>query len=88
MFGSLPRLAARVISKSEVVGQNASRVFPAPLVSKEPRMSTLDLLLQQKAEAGADYPANIRLEPPLVKTALARVPADIRTELKDYLRER
>lgn len=87
MRGSLPRLVARVISKSEITGQNA-RVFPAPLSSKEPRITTLDLLLQQKAEAGADFPANIRLEPPLVKTTLARVPADIRTELKDYLRER
>ena len=88
MFGSLPRLAARVISKTEVVGQNASRVYPAPLTSKEPRVSTLKLLLQQKAEAGVEYPTNIRLEPPLVKTTLARVPADIRTELTDYLRER
>lgn len=88
MLGTLPRLVARVISKSELAGQNASRVFPAPLTSKEPRVTTLDLLLQQKAEAGADYPANIRLEPPLVKTTLARVPADIRTGLKDYLRER
>lgn len=88
MRGSLPRLVARVISKSEVTGQNASRVFPAPLASKEPTVTTLDLLLQQKAEAGADYPKNIRLEPPLVKTTLARVPADIRAELKDYLRER
>ena len=88
MRGSLPRLVARVISKSEVTGQNASRVFPAPLASKEPTVTTLDLLLQQKAEAGADYPTNIRLEPPLVKTTLARVPADIRAELKDYLRER
>lgn len=88
MLGSLPRLAARVIPKGEVVGQNASRVFPAPSVSKGSRVSTLDLLLRQKAEAGADYPANIRLEPPLVKTTLARVPAEIRAELKDYLKER
>ena len=88
MRGSLPRLVARVISKNEVTGQNANRVFPAPLTSKGPRVTTLDLLLQQRAEAGADYPTNIRLEPPLVKTTLARVPADIRTELKDYLRER
>jgi hypothetical protein len=88
MRGSLPRLVARVISKSEIAGQSASRVFPAPLASKQPRVSTLDLLLQQKAVAGTDYPANLRLEPPLVKTTLARVPADIRTELKDYLKER
>lgn len=88
MLGTLPRLAVRVVSKSEVAGQNASRVFPAPLTSNGPRVTTLDLLLRQKAEAGADYPANIRLEPPLVKTTLARVPADIRTELKGYLRER
>lgn len=88
MRGSLPRLAARVISKSEAASQNASRVFPAPLTSKEPRVTTLNLLLQQKSEAGGDYPANIRLEPPLVKTTLARVPADIRTELTEYLRER
>ena len=88
MRGPLQRLVARVISKSEVAGQNANRVFPAPLTSKEPRVTTLDLLRQQKAEAGADYPANIRLEPPLIKTTLARVPADIRRELKVYLRER
>jgi len=88
MRGSLQRLAARVISKSEVTGQSANRVFPAPLTSKEPRVTTLDLLLQQKAKAGTDYPVNVRLEPPLVKATLARVPADIRTELKDCLRER
>jgi len=87
MRGSLPRLVARVISKSEIAGQNV-RVFPAPVTPKEPRVTTLNLLLQQKVEAGAEYPANIRLEPPLVKTTLARVPADIRTELKDHLRER
>lgn len=88
MRGSLPRLVGRVISKSEVVGQSANKVYPAPLTSKEPRATTLDLLLQQKAEAGADYPTNIRLEPSLVKTTLARVPADIRAQLKGYLRER
>ncbi|KAF9792471.1 hypothetical protein BJ322DRAFT_1029431 [Thelephora terrestris] len=88
MRASLPRLVARVIAKSEVASQNASKVYPAPLASKGPRVTTYNLLLQQKAEAGADYPANIRLEPPLVKTTLARVPADIRAELKDYLRER
>ena len=88
MRGPLPRLVARVISKSEVAGQSANKVFPAPSTFKEARVTTLDLLLQQKAEAGADYPANIRLEPPLIKTTLARVPADVRTELKGYLRER
>ena len=51
-------------------------------------MTTFDLLLQQQAKAGADYPTNIRLEPPPVKSTLARVPADVRTELKDYLKER
>jgi hypothetical protein len=85
MRGSLPRLVGRVVFKSEVTG---SKVYPAPLTSREPRVTTLDLLLQQKAEAGANYPANIRLEPPLVKTTLARVPADIRVQLKEYLRER
>ena len=88
MRGSLPRLVARVISKSEVASQNVGRVYPAPSTSKEAGATTFDLLLRQKAEAGADYPTNIRLEPPLVKTTLARVPADIRAELKDYLRER
>lgn len=85
---SLPRFVARVIAKSEAVSQNATKVYPAPFTSKEPRVTTFNLLLQQKAEAGADYPANIRLEPPLVKTTLARVPADIRADLKGYLRER
>lgn len=88
MRGSLPRLVARVISQSEVAGQHANRIFPAPLTPKEPKVTTFDLLLRQRTEAGPDYPANIRLEPPLVKTTLARVPADIRTELKDYLKER
>lgn len=88
MRGSLPRLVGRVIFKSEVAGQNANKVYPAPFASKEPKATALDLLLQQKADAGADYPANIRLEPPLVKTTLARVPADIRAQLKDHLRER
>lgn len=81
-------MVGRVIFKSEVAGQNANKVYPAPLTSKEPRVTTLDLLLRQKAEAGADYPANIRLEPPLVKTTLARVPEDIRAQLKNYLTER
>lgn len=88
MRGSLPRLVGRVVFKSEIASQGASKVYPAPLTSKEPRVTTLDLLLRQKAEAGANYPTNIRLEPPLVKTTLARVPADIRAQLKEYLRER
>lgn len=89
MRGSLPRLVARIIPKSELVGQNASlRVYPAPSTSKEPKVTTLDLLIQQKTDAGANYPQNIRLEPPLVKTTLARVPADVRAELRDYLKER
>lgn len=88
MRGSLPRLVGRVISASEVFGQSANKVYPAPQTSGKPRITTLDLLLQQKAEAGADYPQNIRLEPPLVKTTLARVPDDVREQLKEYLKER
>lgn len=89
MRGSLPRLVGRVIFKNEVTGQSlANKVYPAPLASKEPGATTLDLLRQQRAEADVDYPTNIRLEPPLVKTTLARVPADIRAQLRDHLRER
>lgn len=87
MRGSLPRLVARVIPKSQLSGQNV-KVYPAPSASTEPKVTTFDLLLQQQAKAGADYPTNIRLEPPPVKSTLARVPADVRTELKDYLKER
>jgi hypothetical protein len=88
MRGSLPRLVGRVISKSEIAGQSAKKVYPAPLTAKQPTVTTLELLLKQRAEAGADYPANIRLEPSLIKTTLARVPPDIRAQLMNHLKER
>jgi hypothetical protein len=88
MLASLPRLAARVIPRNELVNQNFSKLFPEPLRATQTKVTTLDLLLKQKAEAGSSYPPNIRIEPPLEKQKLAKVPADIRRELKEYLKER
>jgi len=89
MLPSLPRLAARIIPRSELVNQNIGKLFPEPMrASLQVKATTLDLLLEQKVEAGPSYPSNIRIEPPLKKPKLAKVPADIRDELKEYLRER
>jgi len=87
MLPSLPRLIARVIPRNELV--NASvKLFPEPAQAIKTRVTTLDRLLEQKAEAGANYPPNIRIEPPLRNRMLAKVPKDIRAELKECLKER
>jgi len=88
MLPSLPRLIARVIPRNELVKQNIGRLFPAPTRAPQAKVTTLDLLLKQKAQAGSTYPPNIRIEPRLEKPKLAKVPADIRDELKEYLKER
>jgi len=79
---------ARVIPRSELVNQNLAKLFPEPQRATQTRVTTLDLLLKQKVEAGSGYPSNIRIEPPLEKHKLAKVPADIRKELKACLKER
>jgi hypothetical protein len=88
MFPSLPRLLPRVIRRKELVNDTFGKVFPEPMRATQIKITTLDHLLRHKAEAGANYPPNIRIEPVLVKQKLARVPKDTRAELKEYLKER
>jgi len=88
MFASLPRLAARVIPRSELVNQKLSKLFPEPTRVTETKVTTIDLLLKQKSEVGAAYPSNIRMEPQLEKRKLASISPEIRQELKEYLKER
>jgi hypothetical protein len=87
MLRTLPRLAPRVIPRSELVHEHVIKVYPEPQVKQTP-VSTLDLLLKKKAELGPDYPLNIRLEPPLPRHQLTRVSDDILKELKEYIKER
>jgi len=88
MFSSLPRMAARVIPRSELANSTVGKLFPEPLPAVKTKVTTYDLLLKKKAEAGANYPSNIRIEPPLQKTKLASLTPEIREELKEYLKER
>jgi len=88
MFPSLARLLPRVIPRKELINDNITKLFPEPTQSTQTKLTTLDYLLTQKAEAGANYPPNIRIEPVLAKEKLARVPKNTRDQLKEYLKER
>jgi hypothetical protein len=44
--------------------------------------------MQRKADAGTDWPANLRIEPVVKKEAFKRVNADVRKRLKCLLKER
>lgn len=61
---------------------------PPPQIQELQQPTLLDLLHKQRIKAGADWPANIRVEPVIKKAAFKPVHADVRTQLKKLLKER
>ncbi|KAI4519188.1 hypothetical protein K525DRAFT_258731 [Schizophyllum commune Loenen D] len=77
-----------VIKKS--VLENGVRVIPRiqPLTRATREPTVLELLQERRKAAGAQWPANIRLEPAVPKTALVDVERHARRKLKLLTRER
>jgi hypothetical protein len=61
---------------------------PAPQTQELKKPTLIHLLMQRKADAGTDWPANLRIEPVVKKEAFKRVNADVRKRLKCLLKER
>ncbi|THH10991.1 hypothetical protein EW146_g8194 [Bondarzewia mesenterica] len=92
MRPSLPRLL-RIVPRSAVIGPEAASQPRAKIfeeIRKENRTTPtlLEVLQQRKAEAGANYPLNIRIEPPISKQTFAGLSSEIRASLEAALRER
>ncbi|KAI0340502.1 hypothetical protein BDW22DRAFT_1359881 [Trametopsis cervina] len=88
MRASVPRLV-RVIPRNRVAAQAPfAAPIPEPVRSDIKSVSLIEALLKRKAEQGASYPPNIRIEPVIHKKALKNVPADVRKELLEITRER
>ncbi|EKM55639.1 uncharacterized protein PHACADRAFT_256404 [Phanerochaete carnosa HHB-10118-sp] len=90
MRATIPRLI-RVVPRSKLATEYASASLVRPLPEPAPSVKQpilIEVLLKRKAEMGAKYPSNIRIEPVLTKKAYEGVPADTREELKELLKER
>ncbi|KZT74194.1 hypothetical protein DAEQUDRAFT_293719 [Daedalea quercina L-15889] len=89
MRPSIPRLV-RVISKSDLVQQGIplKRTKPEPLRSDIKQPTLIEVLMKRKADAGENYPTNIRIEPELKMAHYRRVPKEIGMELKEMAREK
>lgn len=61
---------------------------PPPQTQELQQPTVLDLLQKQREKAGADWPANIQIEPVAKKEAFKPVQAEVRTQLKRLLKER
>ncbi|KAF9452847.1 hypothetical protein P691DRAFT_149678 [Macrolepiota fuliginosa MF-IS2] len=61
---------------------------PPPQIQEIQQPTVLDLLRKQRETAGAEWPANIRIEPVVKKEAFKPVQAEVRTQLKKLLKER
>lgn len=88
MRPSLPRLV-RVIPRGQLKSEQL-RTVPIPqLVRSDVKRPTLiELLQKRRAEAGNDYPPNIRIEPALTKKSFSGVKKEHIIELKALLKER
>ncbi|KAH9854068.1 hypothetical protein C2E23DRAFT_819430 [Lenzites betulinus] len=84
MHPTLARLV-RILPRTQV--DPALRPLPAPVRSDLPSLSLIEVLQKRREEAGADYPANIRIESLEAKTALRGLPRDARKKLAHMLRE-
>lgn len=80
----------RIIRRQNLPQEAKDKVIPAPVPQTEElkRPSLIDILAEQKAEAGSSWPANIRLEPVVKKDAFKPVQADVRVRMKKLLKER
>jgi hypothetical protein len=80
---------ARILRRS-AVQVDESQIIPAlrPQTLELARPSLIDVLQKQKAEAGSEWPENLRIEPVVKKEMLKDVHKDIRPRLKKLLQER
>jgi len=76
----------RILPRSQVPPR--ARIIAEPIVPETQKTTFMDFLMKRKEEAGASYPANIRLEPPLSKRVFKHVGKDTREELQALLKER
>lgn len=77
----IPR-AKLSVGDSKIVGR------PTPQTEDRLRPITIDLLLKQKAAAGENWPANLRIEPQLKKEVFKNVQPELRTVMKKLTKER
>ncbi|KAF8919485.1 hypothetical protein CPB85DRAFT_1276853 [Mucidula mucida] len=75
----LPRSA--VSSEQKVVTSLASR----PPRTKP--LTLIDIMLEKQTLAGNDWPANLRIEPTIPKTAFKHMTPKVRSKLREALRE-
>ncbi|GJE86965.1 hypothetical protein PsYK624_030480 [Phanerochaete sordida] len=90
MRATIPRLV-RVVQRSKLAAEYPTATVVRSLPEQAPSVkqpTLIDVLLKRKADMGAEYPSNIRIEPVLTKEAFEGVPADTRDELKELLKER
>jgi hypothetical protein len=111
MRPSFPRLI-RIIPKANITPTVDSaessfkrkpqpHIIPQPLTPREEastRVSTLEILLQRKADGlakeeggvlakGAGWPVNLRVERPITKKMLSHVDEEVREDLKGIMKE-
>ncbi|EKM82851.1 hypothetical protein AGABI1DRAFT_111417 [Agaricus bisporus var. burnettii JB137-S8] len=79
----------RIIPR-KALDPSSAKILDAPpsQIQELHQPTVLDLLKQQREEAGPEWPANIRLEPVVKKEAFKRVRPELRTRLKKLLKER
>ncbi|KAJ3481556.1 hypothetical protein NLI96_g7584 [Meripilus lineatus] len=92
MRPTIPRLL-RIIPRSQLKTESPStkpiRPLPPPPTRSDVKRPTLIQVLQQRQkEAGDNFPPNLRIEAELTKRSFKGVPAEIREELKEVVRER
>jgi hypothetical protein len=82
-----PIRLVRVLQRSAVPANVNVVAEPAPTLPVSARKTLMEHLLERRAAAGSTWPSNIRLEQPIARTAYKKLDADVRRELKDFLRE-
>lgn len=81
---SIPRLA-RLVPKATIPRQQIVEPLPKEVLAQP---SLIETLMARRAEAGANYPANIRIEPPKDKRAFQHLRPARRDGFLKLLRER
>lgn len=83
LYQIIPRSALRVEPKK-------IKILPVltPQVKETKTHTLIDVLMERQIKAGPTWPANIRIEPVVKKEAFKLVQSDVRTRLKNLLKER
>ncbi|KAG2076016.1 hypothetical protein BDR04DRAFT_1090838 [Suillus decipiens] len=87
-MSAIPR-TLRVVPKTSL--KAGSKVLPPPLTNRNERAfkePLLRIMARRKQEAGDIWPPNLRIEPHVTKTAIGKVPEEMRVQLKRLLKER